>query len=184
MNPEGKTIAIPPELIMSKIYLIRNMKVMLDRDLAELYGVETKYLKRAVKRNISRFPNDFMFELSDKEHSDLRCQIGTSSWGGPRYKPMAFSEQGVAMLSSVLNSERAIIVNIQIIRVFTKMRQLLSSHREILEKLEQLEKKDLEHDDKLLLIFEYLKQLEKAKQNELDYKNRDPIGFKLGGKKK
>ena len=157
---------------------------MLDRDLAELYGVETKKLKQAVRRNIERFPDDFMFELSNKEFENLRSQIVTSSWGGTRYTSMAFSEQGVAMLSSILNSARAILVNIQIIRIFTKMRELLSTNQEILRKLEDLEKKGLEHDDKILLIFEYLKQLEKTKQNELDYKNRDPIGFKLGKKKK
>ena len=108
----------------------------------------------------------------------------TSSWGGVRYTSMVFSEQGVAMLSSILNSARAISVNIQIIRIFTKMRELLSTNQEILRKLEDLEKKDLEHDDKILLIFEYLKQLEIAKQNEMEYKNRDPIGYKLGENKK
>ena len=183
MNSQGKTTAVPPELVMSKIYLVRNMKVMLDRDLAELYGVETKRLKEAVKRNIERFPEDFMFELNDEEHNNLRSQFATSSWGGVRYTSMAFTEQGVAMLSSILNSATAISVNIQIIRIFTKMRELLSTNQEIIRKLEDLEKKGLEHDDKLLLIFEYLKQLEKAKQNELEYKNRYPIGFKLGANK-
>ena len=119
-----------------------------------------------------------MFELSDIEFTDLRSQFGTSSWGGVRYSPMAFTEQGVAMLSSVLNSERAIMVNIAIIRVFTKMRELLSTHKEILQKLERIEKKDIEQDDKIMLIFEYLKQLEKTKQEELDQKNRNPIGYK------
>ncbi len=156
---------------------------MLDMDLAELYEVETKQLKRAVRRNISRFPEDFMFELSDIEFTDLRSQFGTSSWGGVRYPPMAFTEQGVAMLSSVLNSERVISVNIQIIRIFTKMRELLSTHKEILQKLEQLERKDMEHDEKIMLIFEYLKQLEKSKQEELDQKNRPRIGYKQNKKK-
>lgn len=183
MSETGKGIAIPDEVVMSKIYLIRNKKVMLDMDLAELYEVETKQLKRAVRRNISRFPEDFMFELSDTEFTDLRSQSGTSSWGGVRYAPMAFTEQGVAMLSSVLNSERAISVNIQIIRIFTKMRELLSTHKEILQKLEQLEKKDVEQDEKLMLIFEYLKQLEKAKQGELEYRSRELVGFKQNKKK-
>lgn len=120
---------IPEEVIMSKIYLIRARKVMLDMDLAELYGVETKQLKRAVRRNEKRFPPDFMFELSQKEFENLRSQSGTSSWGGVRYSPMAFTEQGVAMLSSVLNSDRAILVNIQIIRIFTRMREMLLTHR-------------------------------------------------------
>ena len=183
MSKSEKGIAIPDEVVMSKIYLIRNKKVMLDMDLAELYEVETKQLKRAVRRNISRFPEDFMFELSDTEFTDLRSQSGTSSWGGVRYAPMSFTEQGVAMLSSVLNSERAISVNIKIIRIFTKMRELLSTHKEILQKLEQLEKKDVEQDEKLMLIFEYLKQLEKSKQDELEYKNREPVGFKQNKKK-
>jgi hypothetical protein len=175
---EENKIMIPDEIIMYKIYLIRGQKVMLDRDLAGLYEVETKQLKRAVRRNISRFPEDFMFKLSEAELTNLRSQFGTSSWGGVRYAPMAFTEQGVAMLSSVLNSERAISVNIQIIRIFTRMRELLSSHKEILQKIEQLGKKDIEQDEKIILIFEYLKQLEKAKQENPDQKNRTPIGYK------
>ncbi len=182
MHQSEKSVTVPDELVMSKIHVIRDQKVMLDRDLAELYDVETKYLKRAVRRNINRFPNDFMFELSKQELADLRCQFGTSSWGGARYSPLAFTEQGVAMLSSVLNSERAITVNIQIIRIFTRMRQLLSTHKEILQKLEQLEKNDLEHDEKLVLIFQYLKQLEQAKQEEKEFKNRRSIGFRQGKK--
>ncbi len=175
---ENSTIAVPDAIIMNKIYSIRDKNVMLDSDLAELYEVETKQLKRAVRRNIKRFPDDFMFELTKNEFTNLRSQFGTSNWGGVRYAPMAFTEQGVAMLSSVLNSERAIMVNIAIIRVFTKMRELLSTHKEILLKLEQLAKKDIEQDDKIMLIFEYLKQLEKTKQEELDQKNRNPIGYK------
>jgi len=175
---ENNIIATPEEVIMSKIYLIRGQKVMLDSDLAELYDVETKQLKRAVRRNTKRFPEDFMFELSDTEFSNLRSQFGTSNWGGIRYAPMAFTEQGVAMLSSVLSSERAITVNILIIRIFTKMRAILSTHNEILQKLEQLEKKDIEQDDKIMLIFEYLKQFEQTKQQELIQKNRPKIGFK------
>jgi len=140
--------------------------------------VETKQLKRAVKRNIGRFPDDFMFELTEIEFANLRSQFGTSSWGGARYAPMAFTEQGVAMLSSVLNSERAIMVNITIIRVFTKMRKLVDSQKEILLKLEQIEKKNMEQDDKIMLVFEYLKQLEQTKQQELEQKNRTIIGFK------
>ena len=173
-----ETQILPDELVMSKIYVIRNVKVMLDSDLAELYEVETKQLKRAVKRNIKRFPDDFMFELTEIEFANLRSQFGTSSWGGVRYAPMAFTEQGVAMLSSVLNSERAIMVNITIIRVFTKMRKLVDSQKEILQKLEQIEKKNMEQDDKIMLIFEYLKQLEQTKQQELEQKNRPKIGYK------
>jgi len=109
----------------------------------------------------------------------LRSQIGTSSWGGARYMPMVFTEQGVAMLSSVLNSQSAIQVNIQIIRVFTKMRKLLETQKELIQKLEEIERKNIEQDDKILLIFEYLKQLEQSKQDELEYQNRRKIGFNL-----
>ena len=169
---------IPEEVIMSKIYVIRGKKVMLDMDLSELYGVETKQLKRAVRRNQKRFPLDFMFELSQGEFENLRCQSGTSSWGGVRYPPMAFTEQGVAMLSSVLNSDRAILVNIQIIRIFTRMREMLLSHRDILEKLSLIEHNIADHDDKILLIFEYLKQLEQDRQQQQEQKERKRIGFK------
>ena len=178
MSKSMNEIVVPEEIVMNKIYKIRDEKVMLDMDLAALYGVETKQLKRAVRRNIKRFPADFMFELTGKEFTDLRSHFGTSSWGGTRYKPMAFTEQGVAMLSSVLNSNRAILVNIQIIRVFTKLGNLFATHKEILQKIEQLEKKDIEQDEKILLIFEYIKQLEKTKQEELEYRNRQQIGYK------
>jgi len=174
---EKNVLMVPEEVIMSKIYLIRGMKVMLDTDLAELYGVETKQLKRAVRRNEKRFPPDFMFELSQDELENLRSQFGTSSWGGVRYPPMAFTEQGVAMLSSVLNSERAILVNIQIIRIFTKMREMLLAHKDIIEKLSRIERKLADHDDNILLIFEYLKQLEQDKQQQEDQANRRLIGF-------
>ena len=119
------TSVLPDEVILSKIYVIRDKKVMLDTDLAELYQVETKQLKRSVKRNLSRFPDDFMFELEKIEFENLRSQIGTSRWGGVRYLPMAFTEQGIAMLSSVLNSDRAILINIHIIRVFTRAREAM-----------------------------------------------------------
>jgi len=168
---------VPAEVIMSKIYMIRKMKVMLDMDLALLYGVETKQLKRAVSRNIDRSPSDFMFRLSTKEFENLRCQIGTSSWGGVRYNPMAFTEQGVAMLSSVLNSYRAILVNIQILRIFTRMRELLLAHKDIIEKLTLMEHKLANHDDNILLIFEYLKQLDQAKQQQDEQSKRKMIGF-------
>jgi len=120
----SKKLAIPDEVIMNKIYLIRGQKVMLDSDLAELYNVRTKVLNQAVKRNFRRFPADFMFQLLEKEYENLRSQYVTSSWGGRRGYPFVFTEQGVAMLSSVLNSERAILVNIHIIRVFTRMRDV------------------------------------------------------------
>lgn len=169
---------IPDEVIMKKIYMFRESKVMLDRDLADLYEIETKQLKRAVRRNISRFPDDFMFELSIEEFNSLRSQFGTSSWGGARYAPMAFTEHGVIMLASVLNSERAIQVNIQIVRIFTRMREILASHKELLLKLEKIALKLAEHDDQFLVIFEYLKKLEQAKHQMLEQQNRKRVGFK------
>lgn len=155
----AKKVLIPDEAVISKIYLIRGQKVMLDKDLAELYLVETKQLKRAVRRNVERFPADFMFELNPAETKNLRSQIDTSSWGGTRYAPLAFTEQGVAMLSSVLNSERAILVNIHIIRVFTRLREMLLTNKDVLLKLEQLERKVVRQDDDIKLIFDYLKEL-------------------------
>ena len=171
---------LPDEVILSKIYFIRGSKVMLDRDLALLYGVDTKRLKEAVKRNLSRFPEDFMFELSKEELANWRSQFGTSNSEkmGLRVTPFAFTEYGLLMLASVLNSERAIQINIQIVRVFSRMRTMIESHREILRKLELLEKKDLELDEKVTLIFEYLKQLEQAKTEENDFTKRKRIGFK------
>ena len=167
------------EIIISKIYFIRGQKVMIDRDLAELYGVETRVLNQAVRRNIKRFPEDFMFQLSQEEFTNWKSQFVTSNKDkmGLRKKPIVFTEQGVAMLSSVLNSETAITVNIKIIRVFTKMRKVLETHKKILKKLEEIERKNIEQDDKIMLIFEYLKQLEQTKQEELIYRNRKKIGF-------
>jgi hypothetical protein len=171
---------LPDEAIVSKIYVIRGKKVMIDRDLAELYDVETRVLNQAVRRNEKRFPEDFMFQMSKEEMENWKSQIVISNNEkmGLRKSPLVFTEQGVAMLSSVLNSERAILVNIQIIRVFTKLRELLTTHKEILQKLEQLERKDIEQDEKIMLIFDYLKQLEKVRQQELEQKNRPRIGFK------
>jgi hypothetical protein len=153
---ELKKISVPIEKITGKIYLIRGQRIIIDRDLAELYEVETKQLKRAVRRNIDRFPADFMFELTKTELENLRCQFGTSSWGGVRYRPMAFTEQGVAMLSSVLNSDRAIQVNIQIMRAFTRLRRMLETHKELKKKLEEMEKK---YDEQFQIVFEAIKQL-------------------------
>jgi phage regulator Rha-like protein len=150
------------ESIISKIYLIRNQKVMLDRDLAELYGVETKVLKQAVRRNANRFPKDFMFGMNKKEFENWRSQIVTSNSGdlmGLRHAPFCFTEQGVTMLACILNSERAISVNIQIIRIFTRMREMISTHKDILLKLKQLEKKVADHDENMQLIFSTLKQM-------------------------
>ncbi len=146
---------------------------MLDKDLAELYNVTTGNLNKAVKRNLMRFPKDFMFKLTDKEFKNLVFQNGTTSWGGRRKTPYAFTEQGVAMLSSVLNSERAVLVNLYIIRVFTRMREMLSTHKDVLLKLEQLERKVVQQDDDIKLIFEYLRVLLNPKPEPMR-----KIGFK------
>ncbi len=159
---------IPEEAIEKKIYLIRGQKVMLDSELAELYGVSTKRLNEQVRRNIKRFPEDFMFQLNDEEFnilksqiviSSLRSQIATSKRGGRRYLPYAFTEQGVAMLSTVLNSERAIQVNIAIMRAFVKLREILSTHKELAYKLNELERKTERHDTQIQAIFEAIRQL-------------------------
>ena len=178
MSDRDNAITIPDETIMGKIYLVRGQKVMLDSHLAELYEVETKALKQAVKRNKDIFPNHFMFELTEDEFKNLRSQFVTSIWGGQRYLPFVFSEHGVLQLANVLRSPRARQMSIRIIEVFIRMREMLATHKEILHKLDQLERKEIEQDDKIMLIFEYLKQFEKAKREELEHKNRPKIGFK------
>jgi len=160
--------------LQSKIYILRDKQVMLDVDLATLYGVETKHLKQAVKRNINRFPSDFMFELTSDELENLRSQIVTSSWGGTRYAPFAFTEQGVAMLSSVLNSETAIEVNIAIMRVFVFMRQYALSHKDLTEKLQELEKK---YDQKFHTIHQALDYLLQKDKQLTEQPKRKQIGF-------
>jgi hypothetical protein len=154
-----KKALVSTEVIVTRILFLRGEKVLLDRDLAELYGVETKQLKRAVRRNIKRFPEDFMFELNKEEWENLKCHFDTSSWGGTRYAPMAFTEQGVAMLSSVLNSERAIEVNIAIMRAFVQLRNMIASNEELARKLKELEKRLEKHDEDIGLIFEAIHQL-------------------------
>lgn len=173
-------VMIPEEVILSKIYLIRGQKVMLDRDLAELYGVETKYLKRQVKRNSNRFPEDFMFELSKDEFEAWRCQNVTSNSDrqGLRYAPFAFTEHGVLMLSSVLSSDKAVETNIQIIRIFNKMREMLIQHKEIIAEIDKINNQIGNHEEKFMLIFEYLKQFEENKQQQFEHNNRRKIGFK------
>lgn len=173
MNEE---VAIPDEIVMDKIFLIRGKKVMLDRDLAALFGVPTKVFNQAVTRNSQRFPEDFMFRLSKEEFKDLRSQIVTSNSGGTRYNPRVFTEQGVAMLASVLNSKQAIKVNIQIIRVFTRMREMLLTHKDLLLKIEQFEKRMDNHDKSIKQLFGYLKQLFPERDNA-----RNRIGFKTTG---
>lgn len=162
--------------IENKIYVVRGQKVMLDRDLAELYGVETKQLKRQVNRNAERFPNDFMFVLTENEHNLLRCQIGTSNnhRGGTRYLPYAFTEHGILMLSSVLNSERAIQVNIQIMRTFARIRQMLNDNTELRLEIEQIKNKVNNHDKNIEIVFRYLDELLEKKEQPIQ---RNKIGF-------
>ncbi|TDW99938.1 ORF6N domain-containing protein [Dinghuibacter silviterrae] len=155
-------MALADDAIISKIYLIRGQKVMIDRDLAGLYGVETKRLKEAVRRNAERFPEDFMFEMSRGEFTEWRTQNATSTKGdrqGLRHEPFCFTEQGVTMLSCVLNSERAIQVNIKIIRIFTRMREMILTHKDILLKLEQLERQVVQNSQDIQMIFAALKEL-------------------------
>lgn len=169
----SRELAIPEERVINKIYAVRNKKVMLDKDLAELYGVTTGNLNKAVTRNIKRFPEDFMFQLTKEEWEALKSQVETSAWGGTRKMPRAFTEQGVAMLSGVLNSDRAILVNIQIMRAYTKIREMLLTHNDLLLKMEELEKKVASQDEKVIMIFNYLKQFIKEQEGP-----RRKIGYK------
>src|SRR3990172_3085560 len=155
--------AIPAERIERSILVLRGHKVLLDADLAKLYGVETKVLLQALKRNPDRFPKDFMFQLTDQEFRDLRSQFVTSSWGGRRYAPYVFTEQGVAMLSSVLNSPRAIAVNIEIIRAFVRLREIIASNKELARRLDELEarieRKLCSHDQAIAGILDAIRAL-------------------------
>ncbi|HEY0743233.1 MAG TPA: ORF6N domain-containing protein [Chryseosolibacter sp.] len=171
----SKELSIPDEVVISKIYLIRNHKVMLDEDLAELYQVETRRLNEQVRRNADRFPKDFMFQLTEEEWESLRSQIAISKQGkgGRRYAPFVFTEHGVLMLSSVLNSPRAIQVNIQIMRIYVKLREMLLTNSEILLKLEKLERTVMRHDQDISVVFDYLKQLLNPKTEPMR-----KIGFK------
>lgn len=173
----SKVLFIPDEVVISKIYLIRAKKVMLDEDLAELYQVETRRLNEQVKRNIERFPEDFMFQLKETEWENLKSQNATSSWGGRRKTPFAFTEHGVLMLSSVLNSDRAIQVNIQIMRIYSKIREMLLTNKDILLKLDKLEGRVIKHDQDIKLVFGYLKELLRPKAEPIR-----KIGFKQKGR--
>ena len=177
----SKHIALPDEIIISKIYFIRGEKVMIDRDLAELYGVETKYLKRQVKRNMKRFPDDFMFTLTSKEFKEWRSQFVTSNQDkmGLRYAPYAFTEDGVGQLSTVLNSERAISVNLQIIRLFSKMRKMLLDNTQLRLGIEEIRKKTENNTKNIELVFQYLDELLEKTNNPPP---RKQIGYKQKGK--
>lgn len=171
------TSIIPDEIVLNQIYYIRGQKVMLDRDLANLYNVETKMLKQAVRRNLSRFPEDFMFEMTKEELKNWRSQFVTSiaDQMGLRYMPFCFTEQGVAMLSSVLNSERAINVNIQIIRIFTRMRQMFIDNTELRLEIEKIRNKLENQDKNMEVVFQYLDELINRKENAPE---RRRIGYK------
>ncbi|MCE3229886.1 MAG: DNA-binding protein [Bacteroidetes bacterium] len=175
MSKEDASLKMSDEDLTQYIYLIRGQKVMLDRDLASLYGVETKQLKRQVNRNLERFPSDFMFELNEIETQNLRSHFGTSSWGGNRYLVMAFTEQGVAMLSSVLNSKKAIAVNIEIIRVFTKIRQMLLDNTELRLEVEKIKRKTENNSKNIEVVFRYMDEFIEKKENPKPQKS---IGFK------
>ncbi len=173
---KNNAIMLPDEVVMTKIFIIREQKVMIDRDLAELYGVLTGNLNKAVKRNIKRFPEDFMFQLTKEEFDNLKFQFGTSSWGGTRKPPYAFTEQGVAMLSGILSSNRAINVNIQIMRIFTKIRKVLIDNLNVKLEIEEIKKKLKNHDKNIELVFTYLDELLEKQEKP---KPRKQIGYKL-----
>jgi hypothetical protein len=173
MKPTNTT---PPEGIEQRIFLLRGQKIMLSLDLAPLYGVPVKVFNQAVQRNLDRFPLDFMFQLDDQEFALLKSQIVTSSWGGIRRAlPYAFTEQGVAMLSSVLRSKRAIHVNVEIMRAFVRLRQLLATHADLARKLETLERK---YDTQFKVVFDAIRELMKPPVPQ-----RREIGFHTLGKK-
>ncbi len=175
----SKTLIIPQERILNRIVVLRGEKVMLDMHLAELYEVENRSLKQAVRRNLDLFPEDFMFELTEEEIEIVVSQnvIPTKQHLGGA-KPFAFTETGVAMLSSVLKSKRAKEMNVAIMRTFIALRKLVLGYAEIMGELEEIRKKVTGYDDQINLIFEYLKQFEQVKQQDLEYKNREKIGFK------
>jgi hypothetical protein len=178
MNKKESEAIIPVERIGGIIYIIRGTKVMLDRDLAMLYGVETRTLVQAIKRNLERFPEDFMFQLTKNEMKNLISQIVTSSWGGHRKPPIAFTEQGVAMLSSVLRSPRAVKVNIEIMRAFIRLRQVLTSHKELAKELQEVKefvlKNSLKTDREFQRIWRTIEKL----TNPIN-KFQQKIGFDL-----
>ena len=183
MAKENSQLAIPEEIIISKIFLIRDKNVVLDRDLAILYDIKAIRLREQVKRNIVRFPENFMFQLSENEVNILVSQNAIPSrkhLGG--YLPYAFTEHGILMLANVIKSERAIKMSIRIIEIFVRMREMLLTYKDVLHKLEEIERKYIDHDQQIMLIFEYLKQIEATRQQELVQKNRTPIGFKTPGK--
>ncbi len=173
---EEKSTQISSTSILNKIFIIREHKVMFDKDLALLYGVSTSYLNKAVKRNVKRFPDDFMFQLTQAESENLMFQIGTSRWGGTRKLPYVFTEQGIAMLSGVLNSDRAINVNIDIMRTFIKIRIAIQENARVLLELEKVKAHLKNHDKSIVIIYKYLDKL--ITKTDSDIK-REKIGYKI-----
>ena len=178
----GTRLPVPVELIQRRIYFIRGEKVMLDEDLAELYHVSTKALNLAVRRNADRFPPDFMFQLTQEEFERLKANSGTSGWGGRRYAPFAFTEHGVAMLSSILKSKRAIEMNIHIIRAFMKLREVLASHKALARKIEQLDFRQKDQEKILSMVVQDVAALGKSvalglKPLEPPRRRKPRIGF-------
>jgi len=189
MKKRNKVISnvIPDEIIINKIFLIRGQKIMLDTDLAELYQIETRRLNEQVKRNLKRFPSDFMFQLTEKELEILMSQIATSrfsnnskGWGGIRKLPYVFTEHGVLMLSSVLNSDRAIEVNINIMRIFSRIRQMLMDNTELRLAFEEIKKKTENNTKNIEVVFQYLDELLEKRKNPT---RRKAIGYKIPAKK-
>ena len=164
MAKKESSLVVPDEVVMNKIYVIRNQKVMLDKDLAELYQVETRILNQQVQRNLKRFPDDFMFQLTESEFKSLISQFVISNRGGTRKLPFVFTEQGVAMLSGILNSDRAIAVNIQIMRIFTRVRQMLTDNTELRLDIEKIKKKLDNQDKNMEIVFRYLDELLEKKE--------------------
>ncbi len=175
MAKKNLQLLVMEQKILNRIYVIRNQKIMLDEDLAAMYNVETKRLNEQVKRNANRFPKDFMFTLTAREFENLKSQNATSNWGGRRKLPNAFTEQGIAMLSGILNSDVAIEVNIRIIRVFTKLREYVLTHKEILLQLAKMEKEVKGNSKDIENIFLVLKELVEKHRNPIP---RNKIGFK------
>ena len=176
---ESKQLMIPDEMIENKIYLIRGHKVMIDNDIAELYGVETKRLNEQVRRNKERFPESFMFQLSKDEFDNLKSQNATSRWGGRRKLPNAFTEHGILMLANVLKSSRAIKVSIRIIEVFVKIREMFDNQKDIINRLHKVEVSVEANEGIIIEVLKYIEGLEKEKQIQTEQENRNRIGYKV-----
>jgi hypothetical protein len=180
MSEKISKISVPEKIVVNKIFVIRGLKVMLDRDLAELYGIKAIRLREQTRRNSERFPENFMIQLTESEVNELVSQNAIPSrkhLGGSL--PFAFTEHGILMLANVIKNENAIKISIRIIEIFVKMREMIFTYKDVLQKLEDIERLYSDHDQKIVLIFEYIKQIEDDKQQESEQKNRPRIGFKV-----